>query len=64
MSYINYITDDMILDLYRSGRSKKELVKMLTRTHENAQQALRRIERVLGAEQFRLAGKPVPKEWR
>ena len=61
---MSYITDDMILNLYRSGRSKKEVVKMLTRSHENAQQALRRIEHVLAAEQFRLAKKPVPEEWR
>lgn len=63
-------TDQELLAMRYGGYTKMELARLIYAESKHAEihltqtDALRRVEHVLAAEQFRLAGKPVPEEWR
>lgn len=63
-------TDQELLAMWHGGYTKMELARLIYAESKRAEihltqtDALRRVERVLAANQFRLAEKPVPKEWR
>lgn len=58
-------TDAEILDLWKNqNRTQEDLVRYLVSADRiKAADARRRVERITTAEMFRMARKPVPKEW-